>query len=895
MKKITLLIITYTCIVFGQTSEQIKKAKELVRKSGMSESEARNAAKSQGYSDQQIDAVIQKEKLPKIGADNPSNQSIENSIPIEPEQSNELILEGEMEVINEEELNIESSTQPARKVLPYYGYDIFKRDPAIFQATSVGIVDPDYLIGPGDEIIVMLWGETQFRQVFPVDREGFVFIPEIGQVFVNGLNLNLLESKLFRVFSQSYASLNPQGSDPTTFLDVSLGNLRPLRIQVLGEVRQPGAYTVSPSATLFSALYYFNGPTTSGSLRDVRLIRNGKEIASIDFYDYLLSGKKPKDQKLQLDDVIFIPRRLKSVTIEGEINRSGIYELKPEEGLSDLINLAGSLKITAYLGRSQIDRIVPFYDRAEKNMDRMIIDVNLEEVLKSEEQFPIQDGDRIQIFSVLDLRQNVVELRGSVTRQGNYDLGKSLKLSELIERADGLLGDAYLNRVDIIRVKPDFSEELIKLNLQLAMNKDSKNDIQLQSMDRVKVYGMTEMVSQSYVYIEGHVKKPGRFPLQDNMRLYDLIFKSGGFVDESFKKMAYLNRADLLRMDDDRINRSIIPFNLQNLLENPESNENLMLVDNDLIRIYKKTIFKSTQKVEINGSILKPGVYNLKSEMNLNDLILEAGGMKNKQLNHKIEIARLDPNNNDLNHYAKVITLTVNGGNSKTFESNNGQADEYLSDSGTIKLQPNDLISVRPDPFSASQKLVSISGEVLYPGDYTILNSNEKITDIIERAGGLRPNAYLNSSQYIRNGERINIAFKKIMKNPKSKINFKVQNGDEIIINKEPNFVRILGEVNSSGLHKYLAGKRLKYYLKIAGGFSPDADKNNIWIVYPNGDSKKYNRWSIFSPNIIDGSIIHVGRKPDEEPFDHTEYAKELTSIIANLAQAISIVVLASR
>ena len=293
------------------------------------------------------------------------------------------------------------------------------------------------------------------------------------------------------------------------------------------------------------------------------------------------------------------------------------------------------------------------------------------------------------------------------------------------------------------------------------MNKDSKNDIQLQSMDRVKVYGMTEMVSQSYVYIEGHVKKPGRFPLQDNMRLYDLIFKSGGFVDESFKKMAYLNRADLLRMDDDRINRSIIPFNLQNLLENPESNENLMLVDNDLIRIYKKTIFKSTQKVEINGSILKPGVYNLKSEMNLNDLILEAGGMKNKQLNHKIEIARLDPNNNDLNHYAKVITLTVNGGNSKTFESNNGQADEYLSDSGTIKLQPNDLISVRPDPFSASQKLVSISGEVLYPGDYTILNSNEKITDIIERAGGLRPNAYLNSSQYIRNGERINIAFKK--------------------------------------------------------------------------------------------------------------------------------------
>ena len=152
----------------------------------------------------------------------------------------------------------------------------------------------------------MLWGETQFRQVFKVDREGFVFIPEIGQVFVNGLNLNLLESKLFRVFSQSYASLNPKGTKATTFLDVSLGNLRPLRIQVIGEVSQPGAYTVSPSATLFSSLYYFKGPTNLGSLREIRLIRRGEVLTSIDFYNYLLNGKKTKDEKLQLDDVIFL-------------------------------------------------------------------------------------------------------------------------------------------------------------------------------------------------------------------------------------------------------------------------------------------------------------------------------------------------------------------------------------------------------------------------------------------------------------------------------------------------------------------------------------------------------------------------------------------------------------
>ncbi|SVE51332.1 uncharacterized protein METZ01_LOCUS504186, partial [marine metagenome] len=232
-----------------------------------------------------------------------------------------------------------------------------------------------------------------FRQVLTVDREGFVFIAEIGQVFVNGLNLNLLESKLFRVLSQSYASLNPLGREPTTFLDISIGNLRPLRIQVLGEVPQPGAYTVSPSATLFSSLYYFNGPTTRGSLRSIHLIRAGEELATIDFYDYLLTGKKPKDEKLQLDDVVFIPRRMKSVAIVGDINRPGIYELKSNESLSDIIAIAGDLKVTAYLDRAQIDRIVPFDQRNDIEMERMYLDVNLNEILDLQKIIPLYDGD----------------------------------------------------------------------------------------------------------------------------------------------------------------------------------------------------------------------------------------------------------------------------------------------------------------------------------------------------------------------------------------------------------------------------------------------------------------------------------------------------------------------
>ena len=295
----------------------------------MSEAEVINAAKAQGYSERQINDVINREKG-KLKNKQENNISIEDQQNVFQDNTNssnnlyedQQIENEDIEIVpdendaEQEKNSFESEIQPQIPKVQYFGYDIFRQDPDLFQSSSVGMVDPDYLVGPGDEIIVMLWGETQFRQVFKVNREGFVFIPEIGQVFVNGLTLNLLESKLFKVLGKYYSSLNNQGSrTATTFLDVSLGNLRPLRIQVLGEVAQPGAYTVSPAATLFSALYYFNGPTTLGSLREIRLIRNGKEISSIDFYDYLLSGKKPKDEKLQLDDIIFIPKKSQSLLV----------------------------------------------------------------------------------------------------------------------------------------------------------------------------------------------------------------------------------------------------------------------------------------------------------------------------------------------------------------------------------------------------------------------------------------------------------------------------------------------------------------------------------------------------------------------------------------------------
>ena len=1112
MKNILTILLLSSGLLLSQTADQIQQAKSVIKRTGMSESQVKSAAKDRGYSDQQINAAIQKEKAskstsvqptpdliekvdaPDLGVSNDVDQGDEIKEPATFEDAELPIIEDEMMEIEEESsLEVESEAQPFTKALTYFGYDIFKRDPALFQASSVGAVDPEYLIGPGDEIIVMLWGETQFRQVMSVDREGFVFIPEVGQVFVNGLNLSLLESKLFRVLSQSYASLNPEGRRPTTFLDVSLGNLRPLRIQVLGEVAQPGAYTVSPSATLFSALYYFNGPTTLGSLRDIHLIRGGKKIASIDFYDYLLTGKKPKDQKLQLDDVIFIPKRGKTVSIQGEVTRNAIFEIKGKEKFNDLLAMAGGLKNTAYLDRAQIDRIVPFNERTDSWNDRVLEDFNLGMILKDDRPLKLRDSDAIQIFSIMDMHRNDIYIVGtSISRPGRYELSPGMRIADLIQEAGGVLGDVYLEKCDIIRTRnQDLRQKQISIHLGKALEGDPIHNIELNWMDRVRVYGYSEMIpvynitlnghvktpgryrlyenmtlydllfkyggfmdeefkkrtylkraelvrfkkesdekeiisfdlglvlkkdgianlklqtydairifslteikgETQYVSISGHVKRPGRYELfENNMTVYDILFKSGGFMDEEFKKRTYLkraelvrfkkesdekeiisfdlglvlkkdgianlklqtydairifslteikgetqyvsisghvkrpgryelfennmtvydilfksggfddplyrsqtflNRADLYRFDKDRITQTISSFNLGKVLSGKNHQENFTLLPGDEIKVYAETIFNSVRQVSINGVVRTPGSYSLKTNMTLKDLILEAGGLNFDVYRYKVEVARIDPSNNSLNEYAKKITFDMDEKFSVSNIASDGAPISDITDS--FELNAYDVVSVRPDPFFTKQRNVNISGMVLYPGDYTILSHDEKITDIIERAGGLRPEAYPDGSQFIRAEKTIKLSFTEIIKKPDSKLNFNVQGGDEIIITPHPNLVAIQGEVNNPGLRKHVSGKNVKYYVNISAGLNLDADRENIWVQYPNGDSKKWRRFSLLSPKVMDGSIIVVGKKPEEEPLDRTEFAKEVAAIFADFAQVVALILIANK
>ena len=775
MKKILLIYFISAFVLNAQTVDQIKKQ---INEAGLTIDQAKQIANDRGYSKDQIQSEA------KVRDTNSSY----------PDQINTFDSNNDFDVIDEEledvtDISIKSVDTLKSDILKYFGYQIFQGDPKAFQASEFGAVDPNYSIGPGDQIILMLWGELQFRQEYTIDREGYVFLPEVGQVFVNGLNLEALEKKIFQVLSKVYSTLNPQKGAPTTFMDVSIGDLRPLRIIVLGEVSQPGVYLVSPSTSLSSSLYYFNGPTTLGTLRQIELIRKGKSVGKIDFYDYLLSGNIPNDIRLQMDDVIFIQPRGKTITIKGEVNRQGIYELNDDEKLNDFLKIAGELKASAYTNRAQISRIVPNNKRKEMGMDKMLIDVDLEELLSSKKSIELQDGDVIEVFPIKQYYSNYVSINSnSITRPGRYQLLPGMRVLDLINAADGLLNDAYTDRAHIRRTKEDLSVQLITLDLNRISKGDLNQNIKLQFMDELIIYNKNE-INNSFtnVMISGPIKDAGSFILEKDKSLGDLIILAGGF-NKGVKKV-------------------------------------------------------KISVARLNKNKFSPIIYNFPSKKNF------------------INIYDLIDDGHEINSFY---------------------------------LEPFDIISIYSDPKDNPARTVNISGAIYFPGNYPILSVDEKVSDIIKRAGGLLPEAYPMASTFSRRDNMVKLSFEKIINNRESRDNFTIMPGDAINISTKTNIVAIEGEVNQPGLYKYNKGYSLKRYINIAGGLTTDAEKKEIWVTHPDGASNRQKRFQP-SPNVLDGSVITVGSKPETDPIDKTEFAKEVASIISDFLQiALTITILSS-
>jgi len=962
----------------GITDQQINKAIESQSNRGLNAGnlnveENTNANPEQEKKDvnEQISKITKTDISNDFGITSPTESLPVNVIDELVIESNILDTDSEIDIV-------------ANKILPsrlqHFGYNVFKNNPEIFQDAQDIFVNPDHVIGPGDEIILMLWGDTEINEKYIVSRDGYVFIENVGQVFVNGLTLQRLEIKLFNLLKKVYSTLDSISGNPSTFLDISIGTLtlRPLRIHAVGEVSKPGAYDLKQSSTLFTSLFYFGGPTEIGTLRDVKLIRNGKEKTSIDFYDYLIKGKRRNDEKLMSDDVIFISPKNVTVTVYGEINRPAIYELKGDEGLMELIDLAGGLKSSTYTKRIKINRIVPSVNRDSLNADRIMIDLSLENKNGSKDQFKLFDGDVVEFFKISDVVKNTVSIAGSVLRPGEYELNDEMKVSDLIDMSGGLSDDVYLQKADIIRSDEPFIEKLITVNLKNVLSDVHQDNLILKNNDKLTIYSISGMKYLTDVSINGHVISPGPKPYRENMKVEDLIFQGGGFENELHLKNTYLNRATLSSINQSDLTRDIVSFNLDSVLQGGgiakrevkmgdiiriysiteilggqeeivtingyvkfpgeyplynnltlfdlirlsgdfEDNEfakslylkrgdiirkvegskekkimtfslnnylknnsigDIPLIDGDMVKIYESNFFNDEQEVFIEGLVSSPGSYELKTNMRLFDLILEAGGLPSENYNFRVEVASTNYRTSFKDDYMKI----------KTFEILNDE-NIYLknnSDKNNVLLKPFDIVTLRPSPLFSTMKKVVIDGFVHYPGTYIITSYGEKVSEIIYRAGGLTPNAYPRGSTFIRAGEVIRLSFEKIINIPSSNHNFVVMDGDSIIIGSKPNLVKIQGAVSAPGNYQYKKYYRLNDYISLAGGYTKEAEKSGVYVQHADGSSDKKNFIGI-SPKVYDGSLITVPNKQEAVPFNFTEYITNLTAIWADITQAVLI------
>jgi protein involved in polysaccharide export with SLBB domain len=527
-----------------------------------------------------------------------------------------------------EELIIPEFVGRADSTLQPFGYSIFDRAPTAFEPI-VNVPTPQtYTLGPGDEIVLNVWGETQLAYTLTVARDGYIVIPDVGKVQVAGVTVQALKRVLLDRMSTVYASLAHGGARATSFLDVSIGQLRTIQVFVLGEARFPGGYNLSGLATALTALYYAGGPDINGTLRDIKVIRDNKVIASVDFYEFVLTGKREQDVRLQEGDVVSIGRARTRAAITGKVSRPAIYELKSDETVSDLIRMAGDLRSDAYIKRIHVERIVPFSQRAKFQKDILDIDYTFssyDELMNCRER--LEGGDVVTVFGINKERENVVKVSGNVWKPGSYELSPDMTVKDLIYRADGLREDTFFERGTIIRTRQtDLRKEIVPFNLRLAVEGDPLQNVKLQRLDSVIVYHDSVFHPRHPVAIDGAVRNPGVYTRAEGTTVADLIILAGGLLDG-----ADVSQIEVARLDTTKKEKiaEVFKVNLPREFWKSGNPHDFVLRDYDRVSVRMKPEFVQPKVVVVSGEALYPGVYTLREEgEKLHELIKRFGGFK---------------------------------------------------------------------------------------------------------------------------------------------------------------------------------------------------------------------------------------------------------------------------
>lgn len=693
----------------------------------------------------------------------------------------------------------EAEAQVPDTGLQVFGVDVFRRTTTQFLPLLSGPVPPDYRLGPGDLLVLILTGDVELAYSVQVTREGFVVIPQVGQIFVSNLTLEQLRSVLYTRLGRVYSGVR-RGAGATTQFDITVANVRAVQVYVVGEVAQPGAFQISALGTVLTALYAAGGVTDRGNTRLIDVRRAGRSVASFDLYDYVLRGNTRNDIRLETGDVIFVPSRGTRASVRGAVVRPAVYELTGRETLTDLVAAAGGFSPDAALRRLSIDRIVPPDRRTPEGPQRVVIDVPLGSATVP--PVPVEDGDIVTVFSLGVARRNFVEIRGNVYLPGRFGLEAGMRLSGLVGRAGGLQPATFAGRAHIERLNPADSTRYI---IAVALPTDSAapwpEDPTLEDYDIVTTYGRTEMRDSVTVAIAGMVNRPGVFPWREGMTLRDLVLMARGP-----RIGAYLQEAEVAHLPADR-----------------------------------------------------------------------SGG-----------------------ELATTIRVPLDS----TYLFDRDSAGRYVGPPGLpfprsgapeVELQPYDNVLILRQPDFELQRTVEIVGEVRFPGAYALRTKSDRLSDLIERAGALTPQAYPQGIRFVRsanNAGRINIDLQRALRDHESRDNVILQPGDSIFIPEYQPSVRVTGAVNSPGSVLWRRGTGLGYYLSAAGGFARNADQGAVSVRQPNGEVRTRGRFLFWrtNPEPGPGAEVIVPAKDLEDRVDYTALFGNIAQVLASMVAIIVVV-----
>lgn len=737
-------------------------------------------------------------------------------------------------------------------------------------------VPASYVLGPGDELVIDIWGATTQHVVSTIGNDGSITLFDLGPVYLSGMNVTSAENYLKEELGRIYSGL--EGDKGDTFMRLSVGKIKGVVVSVTGEVAVPGTYTIPSLASVASAIYLAGGVTENATVRNIVLYRSGKEVSRFDLYDLVFKGKFDQNFRLQENDIISVEPYTLVVTASGTITRPMRYELKAGESIADLIEYAAGFRTTSRRDEVNVLR--------RNSLSGESFDVK-DSQFKS---FILKDGDVVNFRSNPDVLSNSVTISGPVNYPGTYAISDSLHdVAALVNAAGNLREGAYTHRGQINRLDENRLPVFITFDLEKVLNGEEK--VELYREDRVTLFSLLEFIEDYTISVSGHVTNPGTFRFYEGMTVADAILLARGVRDDAFTE-----RGQITRMDHQGVPQ-IISFDVADVLD---GRDNPALVRDDNIRIYSIRELKEDANLTITGEVQRPGTATYREGITLRDVVMLSGGFTNGA---------------DLSN----LEISSRGGRERgTVATYNLEEHPELMNMG---LKPYDIIAVRRLTYFKPQTAVAVEGEVMSPGTYVVDKAETRLSDIISKVGGFTDEAYIHGARLTRHltpeeseqlrtavlianqsltgrdtinlnniQESFNIGIKldKAIENPGSKYDIILRAGDVISVPVRNTTVKVTGAVFYPNTVAYDQSYGWKDYVAQAGGFVKGARKGKAYAVHMNGEVSTVAKGMKIEP----GSEIYVPERSQKErqPMSPVEISAIATST-ASLASLVASII----